>query len=231
MFHAPVQDFDGRLVVVTGGAGALGQAVVDALLARGARCRVPLRGDAPGARPGVDWVDHCELADEADVARLYGGAAGLWASIHLAGGFAMAAAADTGRAALMALLETNLVSCHLCCAAALRAFGPDGGRIVNVAARPALEPRTGSGKVAYTASKAAVAALTQALAAEVAPRGVLVNAVAPSTIDTPANRASMPHADHAAWPRPAELAATIAFLASPANRATTGAVVPVYGRA
>jgi NAD(P)-dependent dehydrogenase (short-subunit alcohol dehydrogenase family) len=141
------------------------------------------------------------------------------------------AASDTGRSALMAMLETNLVSCHLCCAAALGAFGPDGGRIVNVAARPALEPRTGAGKVAYTASKAAVAALTQALAAEVAARGVLVNAVAPSTIDTPANRASMPHANPAAWPRPAELAATIAFLASPENRATTGAVVPVYGRA
>jgi NAD(P)-dependent dehydrogenase (short-subunit alcohol dehydrogenase family) len=231
MFHSPIQDFDGRLVVVTGGTGALGQAVVDALLARGAHCRVPVRGAAPQARAGVTWVDHCELSDEDSVSRLYDGTAGLWASIHLAGGFAMGAASDTGRSALMAMLETNLVSCHLCCAAALRAFGPDGGRIVNVAARPALEPRTGAGKVAYTASKAAVAALTQALAAEVAARGVLVNAVAPSTIDTPANRASMPDANHAAWPQPAELAATIVFLASPANRATTGAVVPVYGRA
>jgi len=231
MFHTPMQDFDGRLVVVTGGTGALGQAVVDALLARGARCRVPVHGDAPAPRPGVAFVDHCDLADEAAVARLYDGAAELWASIHLAGGFAMQPAQDTGLAALRSILDTNLVSCHLCCAGALRTFRAAGGRIVNVAARPALEPRAGAGMVAYTASKAAVAALTQALAAEVAARGVLVNAVAPSTIDTPANRASMPKADFTKWPQPQEVAATIAFLASPANRVTTGAVVPVYGKA
>jgi NAD(P)-dependent dehydrogenase (short-subunit alcohol dehydrogenase family) len=231
MFHTPMQDFDGRLVVVTGGAGALGQAVVDALLARGARCRVPVLGDAPAARPGVAFVDHCELTDEAAVARLYDGAADLWASIHVAGGFAMQAAHETRLAALREMLDTNVVSCHRCCAAALRSFGAGGGRIVNVAARPALEPRGGAGMVAYTASKAAVAALTQALAAEVAPRGVLVNAVAPSTIDTPANRASMPKADFSKWPQPREVAATIVFLASPMNLVTTGGVVPVYGKA
>jgi NAD(P)-dependent dehydrogenase (short-subunit alcohol dehydrogenase family) len=102
---------------------------------------------------------------------------------------------------------------------------------VNVAARPALEPRSGGGMVAYVASKAAVAALTQALAAEVAPRRILVNAVAPSTIDTAANRSAMPQADHDSWPKPAEIAATIAFLASPHNHVTSGAIVPVYGRA
>ena len=84
---------------------------------------------------------------------------------------------------------------------------------------------------AYVASKAAVAALTQALAAEVAGRGVLVNAVAPSTIDTPANRLAMPKANHALWPTPAEIAETIVFLASPGNRVTSGAIVPVYGKA
>jgi NAD(P)-dependent dehydrogenase (short-subunit alcohol dehydrogenase family) len=235
MSAAQAKDFEGRLVVVTGGTGALGRAVVDALLARGARCRVPVHGAVDASREpprdGVAFVERCDLTDEADVARLYADAGELWASVHVAGGFAMAPAAQTDRAALMAMVDTNLVSCHLCCAAALRAFGDRGGRIVNVAARPALEPRAGAGMVAYVASKAAVAALTQALAAEVVVRGVLVNAVAPSTIDTPANRHAMPKADHSAWPQPAEIAATIAFLASPANHVTSGAIVPVYGRA
>ena len=83
----------------------------------------------------------------------------------------------------------------------------------------------------YAASKAAVAAFTQSLAAEVASRNILVNAVAPAIIDTPANRAAMPKANHAAWPKPGEIAATIAFLASSDNKVTTGAVVPVPGQA
>jgi NAD(P)-dependent dehydrogenase (short-subunit alcohol dehydrogenase family) len=235
MTTGSLQDFQGRLVVVTGGTGALGEAVVNVLLARGAQCRVPVLGALDTvrqqAREGLSFVERCDLADEADVARLYDGADSLWASIHVAGGFEMAPAEDIDRAALMRMLDMNFVSCHLCCRAALRAFAGQGGRIVNVAARPALEPRTGAGMTAYVASKAAVAALTQALAAEVAGRGVLVNAVAPSTIDTPANRQAMPKANHAAWPQPAEVAETIAFLASPANRVTGGAVVPVYGRA
>jgi NAD(P)-dependent dehydrogenase (short-subunit alcohol dehydrogenase family) len=105
-----------------------------------------------------------------------------------------------------------------------------GGRIVNVAARPALEPRTGAGMTAYAASKSAVAALTAALAEEVVKDGILVNAVAPSTMDTPANRKAMPKADFAAWPKVDEVAATICFLASPQNMVTRGGVVPVYGR-
>ena len=83
---------------------------------------------------------------------------------------------------------------------------------------------------AYAASKAAVAALTTALAEEVINRGILVNAVAPSTMDTPANRKAMPKAEYAAWPKVEEVAAAIVFLASPENRVTRGAVVPVDGR-
>ena len=83
---------------------------------------------------------------------------------------------------------------------------------------------------AYAASKAAVAALTVALAEEVAKDGILVNAVAPSILDTPANRQAMPKADHAVWPKVEDVAQTILFLASPANKVTRGAVVPVYGR-
>ena len=88
----------------------------------------------------------------------------------------------------------------------------------------------GAGLVAYTASKAAVAALTLALSEEVAKQDILVNAVAPSIMDTPTNRAAMPKADYAAWPKVEEVAATILFLASPENKVTRGAVVPVYGK-
>src|SRR5471030_2852781 len=219
--------------VVTGGTGALGTAVVGALLDSGEHCRVPYRSDAErDAFPHKDSVTlmRCDLTSEADVARLYDGITDLWASIHIAGGFAMGSVADTDKAALMRMLDTNVVSCYLCCRAAVRAFGPAGGRIVNVTSRPGIEPRLGDGSSAYTAAKAAVAALTQALAAELAGRNIFVNAVAPSIIDTPANRAAIPKADYAAWPKPEEIAVVIGYLVSPANAVTTGAVIPVYGR-
>jgi NAD(P)-dependent dehydrogenase (short-subunit alcohol dehydrogenase family) len=242
-------DFANRTVIVTGGTGALGRAVVGALLAAGARCRVPYILDAEAAafphHDNVTLVPAIDLSDEPGVARLYDGVTDLWASIHIAGGFAMGNVADTDKPAMMYMLNTNFASCYLCCRAALHSFtaagapgrqpgappgGRPGGRIVNVTARPGIEPRLGAGMAAYAASKAAVAAFTQALAAEVAGQGILVNAVAPSIIDTPVNRAAMPNADHAAWPKPEEIAATIAFLASPENRVTTGAIVPVPGR-
>jgi NAD(P)-dependent dehydrogenase (short-subunit alcohol dehydrogenase family) len=230
-------NFANKTVVVTGGTGALGSAVVGALLAAGARCVVPYVHEAEMARFAHRADKHMtlvavrDLADEGDVGKLYAQAGSLWASIHIAGGFAMGKVADTGKAALMAQIDQNLVSCFLCCRAALKAFGGDGGRIVNVAARPALEWRSGAGMSAYAIAKAGVAVLTTTLAEEAAKDGVLVNAVAPSIMDTPANRTAMPKADHAAWPKVAEVAATIMFLASPDNRVTRGAVVPVYGKA
>src|SRR5208337_5540750 len=108
----------------------------------------------------------------------------------------------------MGQFQMNALSCFLCSAAAVAAFrarrepgpgGARGGRIVNVSARPALEPRLGAGMVAYTASKSAVAALTQALAQETAGEEIWVNAVAPSILDTPANRAAMADADFTKW--------------------------------
>ncbi len=229
-------DFSSKTVVVTGGSGALGSAVVGGLLGGGARCIVPYVHEAEAERfphrgdPNVKLIAVKDLADEADVAKVYAGAAPLWASIHLAGGFAMGKVADTGKAALMAQIDGNLVSCFLCCRAALQAMQGDG-RIVNVAARPGLEWRTGAGMTAYTVAKSGVATLTVALAEEAARDGVLVNAVAPSIMDTPANRKAMPKADFDAWPKVEEVAATILFLASPDNKVTRGAVVPVYGKA
>ena len=173
-----------------------------------------------------------ELTDETALRRFYDGIPDLWASIHIAGGFAMSPVAKTDRAALMHLLDMNLVSCFLCCAAAVNAIGRtgQGGRIVNVSSRPALEWRLGAGMAAYAATKAAVAALTVALSEEVAKDGILVNAVVPSIMDTPANRAAMPKANYDLWPKVEEVAATILFLASPENTVTRAAIVPVYGR-
>jgi NAD(P)-dependent dehydrogenase (short-subunit alcohol dehydrogenase family) len=230
-------EFRDRQVVVTGGTGALGSALVAGLLERGATCHVPYIDAAEAenfrhrGHERVRLLPAGTLAEEAAVAAVYDGIAPLWASIHLAGGFAMSAFAATGKAALMAQLEMNLVSAFLCCRAAVQAMKrAGGGRIVNVAARPALEPRLGAGMVAYTVSKAGVAALTQALAQEVAGDGILVNAVAPSILDTPANRKAMPKADYALWPKVEEVAATILFLASAANAVSRGAIVSVYGK-
>jgi NAD(P)-dependent dehydrogenase (short-subunit alcohol dehydrogenase family) len=179
-------------------------------------------------RDKVRLIEVPDLADEASVDLVYKNVTP-WASIHIAGGFAMGKVADTDKAALMAQLDTNLISCFLCCRAAVNAM-KGGGRIVNVAARPGLEWRSGAGMAAYTVAKAGVAALTAALAEEVAKDGILVNAVAPSVMDTPANRKAMPKADFAAWPKVDEVAATILFLASPENKVTRGAIVPVYGK-
>jgi NAD(P)-dependent dehydrogenase (short-subunit alcohol dehydrogenase family) len=230
-------DYRERHVVVTGGTGALGTAVVTALIEAGAVCHVPYMIAAEAERfalrthAQVKLTEVATLAEEGAVARLYAGVPKLWASIHIAGGFAMGKVADSKKSDLMHQVETNLVTSYLCCGAAVNAMtrAGTGGRIVNVTARVALEWRSGAGMVAYAASKAAVATLTVALAEEVAPLGIWVNAVAPSIMDTPANRASMPKADHAAWPKVDEVAATIVFLASPANKVTRGAVVPVYG--
>ena len=230
--------FQDRHVVVTGGTGALGSAVVGALLEAGATCHVPYFVEAEAARfphrddKRVSLIHGGDLADEAVVARVYGGVPKLWASIHIAGGFAFAPIGETTVATLRRQIDMNFVSCFLCCRAAVAAMAqsPEGGRIVNVAARPALEGRAGANMTAYAASKAAVATLTMALAEEVVAKNILVNAVAPSILDTPVNRADMPKADHAAWPKLDEVARTILFLASPDNKVTRGGIVPVYGK-
>jgi NAD(P)-dependent dehydrogenase (short-subunit alcohol dehydrogenase family) len=237
-------DFAGSHVVVTGGTGSLGRAVVAALRAAGAVCHVPNLvpaelADFPYASDaGVHIARDVDVADEGAVHGFYQALPPLWASIHLAGGFAMAPVAETSAADFTAQFRINALSCFLCSAAAVAAFrtrrepgpgGAKGGRIVNVAARPALEPRLGAGMIAYTASKSAVAALTQALAQETVDDEIWVNAVAPSILDTPANRAAMAGADFSRWVMPADIARLIAFLASAENRVTRGAVIPVYG--
>ncbi|MDB4962440.1 MAG: short-chain dehydrogenase [Myxococcales bacterium] len=204
--------------MVTGGRGALGKGVVELLTAKGAIVHVADRPDAQ--------LDH-----EAGAVAFYEALPPIWASIHLVGGFAMAPIAETSLADFEAQWKVNTVTCFLACREAVKSIrkGSGGGRIVNVAARPVIAAV--GGMTSYLAAKASVAAITQGLAAELIGDGILVNAILPSTIDTPANRASMPKADHATWPRPSEIAETIAFLASPENALTSGALVPVFGRA
>ena len=223
---------DGKNVVVTGGAGALGRAVVAALRRAGAVCHVPVRGEAPadaGGDSAVRYVAGVDLTSEPAVTSFYAHLpADLWASVHVAGGFAMSGIVETSLRDLRGQLDVNLVTAFLCSREAVRRFraraGGGGGRIVNVASRAALE--IGGGKTAYTVSKAAVVALTESLAHELAGEAILVNAVAPGTIDTAANRAVMPAAP---MTTPTDIAAAIVWLVSPENRIASGATVPVYG--
>jgi NAD(P)-dependent dehydrogenase (short-subunit alcohol dehydrogenase family) len=233
------QTLDGKHIVVTGGTGQLGGAVVGKLLGEGAICHVPnAHATAPSHFPfaaddRVQLVHNVDLSDSAKVEAFYSQVPGLWGSIHLAGGFASAPVEMIESASFAEMMDTNARTTFLCCRAAVRSMlaSATAGRIVNIAARAALEPRKGAGSVAYAASKAAVAAMTVAMAEELKHKGILVNAVAPSTLDTPANRADMPDADFTKWVSLEAAAEAIAYLVSPANLAMSGTLVPLYGRA
>lgn len=231
-------DLNGKHVVVTGATGALGSAVVAALLERGAEIWMPMREDTLPAH--LPWRGEAKvhaqggvtLDDEASVVGYYAGVPAVWASVHLVGGFAMNGVADTSLDELRAQWSINAVTCFLCSREAVKAMrrsgGNEGGRIVNVTSRASVS--SSPGMLSYTMTKAAVTSLSQSLAAELVGEKILVNAVAPSIIDSAANRKSMPDADFAKWPKAAEIAETIGFLISPGNTLTSGAIVPVYGR-
>jgi len=229
-------DFLNRHAVVTGGTGALGTAVVQMLVDAGAVCHIPALAQPDPARfplarhERVRVTAGIDLTDEKAVAGFYSSLPSLWASVHAAGAFSAAPITETTLAMWQQMLDTNSLTCFLCCRGAVRKMRASGGagRIVNVAAKPVLVP-TG-GLSAYAASKAAVASLTLSLSEELAAESIWVNAVVPSIMDTPANRQAMPKADFNKWPKVQDVAATIVFLASPQNSTSRGALVPVYGR-
>ena len=233
-------DFDGEAVIVTGGTGALGGAVVQGFLDAGARVFVTYvveaevapfreRFAAYGARAELR---RCDLRRGDEVAALFERVApdSLRAVVNLAGGYTWTRVADADDAALERLLDLNLRTTFAVCRAAAPVLATaGGGALVNVSARAALRGEAGNG--VYGATKAAVLALTQSLSEELKDAGVNVNAVLPSIIDTPANRAAMPNSDPAKWVAPADLANVIVFLASDAASAIHGAGIPVYGLA
>ena len=222
-----------KVLVVTGALGALGQVVAEIALARGAR--VAGIDHAPSQRPataerieigGVDLSDAAEAKTALETAAKHFGK--IDALINIAGGFAFETVGDGDATTWQRMYALNVMTALNTSRAALPHLATSrAGRIVNVGAMGALQ--AGSGMGPYAASKAGVHRLTEALAAEWKGK-VTVNAVLPSTIDTAANRASMPRADFSKWVTPQELAEVILFLASDAASAVTGALIPVSGR-
>lgn len=220
-----------KVVVVTGAFGALGRVVAAEAAARGAKVAAldyaPAAPDglvAALASPGVDLTAPDGAASAiAAVADRFGR---IDALINIAGGFVWQTVGDGDAATWQRMYAMNVATTLNACKAALPHLVASQGRIVNIGANAALKADAGMG--AYAASKSGVHRLTEALAAEYKGK-VAVNAVLPSIIDTPANRADMPDADASKWVTPQDLAAVILFLASDAARAVTGALVPVTG--
>lgn len=220
-----------RTVVVTGGFGVLGRAVAAAFRENGDRvARIDFAPQAADANPGgldlggVDLTDAAQAA--AAVARITDAMGGIAVLVNVAGGFVWEPLDEGAPGTWARMFAMNATTCVTMTAAALPTLkNTPGAAIVNIGAGSALV--AGAGMGAYAASKQAVHKLTESLAAELAGSDCTVNAVLPSIIDTPTNRADMPDADWSQWVQPDALAKVIVFLASPAARAISGALIPV----
>jgi NAD(P)-dependent dehydrogenase (short-subunit alcohol dehydrogenase family) len=229
----------GRVAIVTGGTGALGQAITTELLEAGGAVAIPyavaeeLAGLearlAAGPRARLLALP-ADVTDEAAMGKFvqavrdrHGRVDGL---VNAVGGFAGGDLLSTPLAEWERMMTLNLTSAVVACRAALPVMiAGGGGRVVNIASRAVLAPQ--GGFIAYTVSKAGVITLTQALAQEMKKHGITVNAVLPSTMDTPGNRRAMPDADRSAWVRTEDVAHVVAFLLSERAGAVTGASLTV----
>ncbi|HET6377630.1 MAG TPA: SDR family NAD(P)-dependent oxidoreductase [Methylocella sp.] len=223
-----------KVLVITGGFGVLGRAVAEAALAAGAFAVIPGREPAEQIPPrdrllvlgGVDLTDFAAAKGAMEkAAERFGKIDGL---ANIAGGFRWQTLSDGDLAGWTDLFRMNVLTAATAAKAALPYLRATQGAIVNVASAPAK--KAGAGMGAYAASKAGVLRLTESLAEEEKNAGVRVNAVLPTIIDTPRNRAEMPKADFSRWVKPGDLAKAILFLLSDDARAVTGAELLVAGR-
>jgi NAD(P)-dependent dehydrogenase (short-subunit alcohol dehydrogenase family) len=222
----------GKVIVITGAFGQLGRAATAEFLAQGAQLALldVVTGDAP-ANAAAWKVDLTSLSDTTRVldeaAARFGRIDGL---VNIAGGFRWQTVADSADLAEWGkLFALNLQTCVTASKAALPHLQRAGaGRIVNIGAMGAVKAASGMG--AYAASKSGVMRFTEALADEVKLQNITVNAVLPSIIDTPQNRADMPKANFDRWVKAEEIARVIGFLLSDASAAVTGTLIPITGK-
>jgi NAD(P)-dependent dehydrogenase (short-subunit alcohol dehydrogenase family) len=231
-----------KVAIITGGTGALGKAVVSEFLKEGAKvaCTYIVEDELKGLSIIAENLGlnilfiRANVTKEEDVSQVIKktleGFERIDILVNTVGGFIYAKIIDTDEKTWDSMININLKSAFLCSKAVLtHMIKQNYGKIINISSRPALKGSAGVG--AYSASKAGVLNLTETIADEVKDFEINVNAILPSTIDTPANRRGMPYADFTKWVKPEDIARVILFLASDESKPISGAAIPVYGKA